>query len=730
MKDELSHIYTLERSNGKYMKNILKSKILIFTLILSVITGLFINMRINAASISITNSGGWFESTYIEWVPVSGAVGYNVYVKPASASDSLYTKIDNELIRQYTTYWRADAVGLAAGNYVMKVEAILSSGSSISAVSNSLIVESYDRSGFAFSSNSQYKTGSGAYNDNGTLRNGAKVIYVTSKTAKTVQLDVIVSSAGKVQTGVGIADILSLRQKGYDKTPLAIRFIGKVTSSDMSGQLNSNGFLQVKGNSSYTEMNITLEGIGEDATAYGWGFLIRNCGNVEVRNMGIMLFADDGLSLDTNNCNIWLHNNDIFYGKAGSDADQVKGDGSADVKGASTFLTISYNHFWDSGKVSLCGMSDTAEFFATYHHNWFDHSDSRHPRIRVGSIHIYNNYYDGNSKYGVGTTKGSSAFVESNYFRHSKYPMMSSLQGTDALGDGTFSGENGGMIKAYNNIIEDASSLIYANSNAGTTNANSTSFDAYLALTRGESVPSSYKTRVGGTTYNNFDLNKDLGVRTSNITNVNDVERVVTNKAGRMNQGDFTWNFNDSVDDISDDVNSALMTKIVNYTTNLVVVGGNSSQNPTITPTVAPTAIPTTSPTITPTVVPTVIPTTSPTITPTPIVGGYVHNFTTSGKNSDFFIIEGNLSTSKGTVNYNGLTLTQCLKIETVTKIQFTTTQTSTLTLVLNSTDGVEVKVDGMNYATSNGVITVSLNAGTHTITKADVANLFYMIVK
>ena len=78
-----------------------------------------------------------------------------------------------------------------------------------------------------------------------------------------------------------------------------------------------------------------------------------------------------------------------------------KGDGSVDVKGKSTYVTVSYNHFFDSGKCSLCGMhqdSNTGEFFVTYHHNWFDHSDSRHPRIRVGTIHIYNNYFDGKRK--------------------------------------------------------------------------------------------------------------------------------------------------------------------------------------------------------------------------------------------------------------------------------------------------------------------------------------------
>lgn len=683
------------------MKRIFKKmngKLLLFSLALLMLAGAFANAGTAAQGITVSDSGGWLESAYVEWLPVSGAAGYNVYVKPASAGDSAYVQIDNELIRQYSSNWRADAIGLAAGSYAMKIEAILSDGSKVSTVSGRLTVNSNDRSGFAFSNDSEYKTGSGAYNEDGTLKSNAQVIYITSETAKTVTLDVIVNSSGSKQTGVGIAEILNLRQKGYDITPLAIRLIGKISSSDMSGQLNSSGYLQVKGKSSYTEMNITLEGVGEDATAYGWGILIRYCGNVEVRNMGIMLFPDDGISIDTGNCNIWVHNNDLFYGTAGSDSDQAKGDGSVDIKGNSTYITLSYNHFWDSGKSSLCGVSDTEEFFVTYHHNWYDHSDSRHPRIRVASVHIYNNYFDGNSKYGVGTTKGSSAFVESNYFRHCKYPVMSSLQGTDALGDGTFSGENGGMIKAYNNIITDAASLIYANSNAGTTGANAVSFDAYLAAARNESVPGSYKTLAGNTAYNNFDISRDLGVNPSDIDNVNDVEEIVTSGAGRMNRGDFTWEFTDSVDDTSDSVNTALMSKIRNYTSGLVSVGGNSSPTPPENP--------------------------------PPATGTYTHNFTADGKDSDYFTITGNLSNTKGTVIYNGLTLTQCLKIESVTSIQFTAAQAVTLKLVFNDADGVRVKVDGTNYAMQNGIVSVSLGAGAHTITKADVANLFYMEVQ
>ena len=535
------------------------------------ITGTSISAK--AEGISLTESGGWFESAYLKWKPVDKAVSYQVLVKSAGAGDPAYVQIDDTLIRKYPSYFRADALGLSAGQYTFKLEVNFANGSSETIVSEPIAVKANSRTGFAFSGESPSQTGSGAYEENGALKNGAQIVYITAATAKTVTLDVIINNSGKKQTATGIGEIMTLRQKGYDKTPLIIRFIGQITGEDMSGQLNSSGYLQVKGKSAYTEMNMTLEGVGDDATAYGWGILVRNCKNLEIRNLGIMLFPDDGISLDTSNCNVWIHHNDIFYGAAGSDADQAKGDGSIDVKNASTYVTVSYNHFWDSGKCSLCGMKDSEEFFVTYHHNWYDHSDSRHPRIRQASVHIYNNYYDGIAKYGVGVTNGSSAFVEENYFRHCKYPMMSSLQGTDTLGKGTFSGENGGMIKAYHNRIEQADSLVYANTNHGTTSGNETSFDAYEATKRGETVPATYKTMAGNTSYNNFDTLKDLGANQADIDDVTAVEGIVTKDAGRMNQGDFTWKFNNETDDTSYGLNSELMSKIRNYKTQLISVG-------------------------------------------------------------------------------------------------------------------------------------------------------------
>ena len=395
----------------------------------------------NNENVVILNSYGDLETASVEWQGADDASGYNVYYKEDGEADSKYRQLDSELIRQYSSYFRADVLGVEEGSYVIKVVPLFDGkeSKSKSAVTSSIDVKSHTREGFAFSKDSAMGTGSGGYNDDGTVAEDATILYVTADNINTVKADVITNSKGAKTTCTGLVDILSKRQKGYDKSHLIIRIIGEIKASDISG-LNSSGYLQLKGC-----YNVTLEGVGEDSTVNGWGILIRGARNVEVRNLGIMLFPDDGISLDTDNENIWIHNNDIFYGTAGSDADQAKGDGSVDVKGKSTNVTVSYNHFLDSGKSSLCGMSDTDEFFVTYHHNWFDHSDSRHPRIRVGTIHIYNNYFDGNSKYGVGVTKGASAFVEANAFRNCKYPMLSSLQGSDIAGSstGTFSGEAG-----------------------------------------------------------------------------------------------------------------------------------------------------------------------------------------------------------------------------------------------------------------------------------------------
>ena len=864
------------------------------------------------------NEGGWFEACWMEF----DLNGYSSFVGYISADGgATWTKLDAELVRSYGTYGRVDAVGLKAGNYLLKVVPVTGGIEQCAGaiVSGNLVVQAHDRHGFAHTG-TYASEGIGAYNNDGTLKSGARVLYVTAATAKTVSLSMQTSSSAET-TCTGLQAIIAAYEKGYESRPLAIRILGTITADDMDSFGSSEEGLQVKGKG-YTTINLTLEGIGKDAAIHGFGILGRGISSAEFRNFAILNCMDDCLGLDTKNSYVWIHHLDFFYGQAGSAADQAKGDGTVDLKGDSKWITISYNHFFDSGKMSLCGMkSETGPNYITYHHNWFDHSDSRHPRIRTMSVHIFNNYFDGNAKYGVGVTMGSSAFVECNYYRACSKPMMSSMQGTDALGEGTFSGENGGIIKAYNNHFATTVSYI-------TYQQNNTSFDAYEVSNRTEKVPSNVVTLQGGTTYDNFDTEyaEMYAVTPDDPLLIPDMV-TGTYGAGRLQHGDIEYTFSEA-DDSSYAVNTALKSLVVNYTSswsgtiigtttatecediveghillaevspagygtlsrssilgiadntaisasgNVLTVGKTAitatpatataeytyafdqwawtPEGSTITANVTATASFTrtansytltwdvnggdalsgtyTQGTIaygttivqpnTPTregytflgwsplpaatmpaanttyvaqwkdnsvigytitynmnghgeqIASVADATALPASLPAPTAEGYTFGgwFTDAGLttaavagatldaditlyakwtatasggtgsgyewyvdsvthkgNNDFYTVSGNYSNSKGTVTYNGKKYTECLKMESSTRITFTLTEKVTMTFVFDVASK-KFNVDGTSYTTdANGVCTVELAVGAHTITKGDAINLFYI---
>ena len=656
-----------------------------------------------AGVIQITEAKGWQESAYLKWASFEGASSYNVYVDDK--------KIDAQLVRQYKSYYRADVLGLKEGTYSVKVVPVNADGAEIAGANtaSNLVVKSYNREGFA-----HFKyDGVGAYNNDGTLKAGAKVLYITAKSAKTVSTTV---NTGKLETITGLQSIIDAYSKGKDKTPIAFRFIGKISLSDLDHTSSSAEGLQIKG----ATMNMTFEGVGDDATVYGFGFLLRDVKSVEFRNLAIMRCLDDAMSLDTNNSHVWIHNMDLFYGKKGGAADQAKGDGTVDIKANSQYITVAYNRFWDNGKASMCGMkTESGPNYITYHHNWFDHSDSRMARIRTMSVHMYNNYYLHNDVYGVGATMGSSVFMESNYFDATKRPIMSSLQGTDAKGDGTFSGEKGGLIKAYGNVFankpDNFSYVPYAENN--------TSFDAYEVSDPSEQVPASVKTLVGGTSYDNFDTNSSL-MYVYAADKAADVPAIVEGfyGAGRLNHGDIDFVIPDEtlVTNGHQQPWPALASLLDSYTSGVVRVfgesnaageGGSTGGGETGGSTGG----------------------TEGGSTVTPIEGTVLVTFTGSKPSSSIVTVSGNYSTSKGTATIDGTSYSTCVKMESATNISVTVDKKVTMTLYFSSADTkTNAKIDGKKPAEVNAVIdstaktmTVTMDAGSHTITKQDTCNLF-----
>ena len=519
--------------------------------------------------IKIIKSEGWLESLCVYWEATPNTDGYDVFVKKSTAKDYPETAanagIHAPLVSKQAGSWRFDAVGLEKGRYDVKV---LPRGESdeYAGYATGIEVLAYDRSGFAFSPNSLLKgTPPGAYKADGTLKDNAEVVYVTRD------------------------DVSALKRLEEDarfdtSRPLSIRIVGHFPRTFMVDvkniKLNNNQMLLMRAEqSSETKPQyITIEGIGSDATL-GTGINVNRIVGVEVRNLGFVYHFEDAAGVERAQ-NIWVHNNEFFYGEEDVDepeGDKQKGDGSSDAV-RTKYLTISYNRYWDTGKTTLLDGGryvDPAEHsdFATYHHNFFNHADSRHPRIRHANVHVYNNYYKGIPNYGIGAahnTKG--VFAEGNYFENTNRPMTISMQGSDA---GTFSRESGGIIKSFNNLFENCTNVRpyhpatnpvefdYVDVTSG---ANSV-FTAAWKSGRNSIIPNTIKTKYINPaheeadskimTYSNFDTDKSIldpkwyycgnvGIYNSTanvVQNPREAKARVLQFAGRMLGGDLTYEF-------------------------------------------------------------------------------------------------------------------------------------------------------------------------------------------
>ncbi|MEW2377954.1 hypothetical protein AB0883_17870 [Micromonospora sp. NPDC047812] len=167
--------------------------------------------------------------------------------------------------------------------------------------------------------------------------------------------------------------------------------------------------------------NKTIVGVG-NAEITGGGLDFYRSYNVIVRNINFTNAEDDAINVGQNSHHIWIDHN-RFSGAV---------DGSVDIVRGADYVTVSWNHFDHADKSMLIGHSDgsastdVGRLKVSIHHNFFDNSRQRHPRVRFGEpVHVYNNYFLGNALYGVASTENAGVLVEGNYFRDVPYPMWS-----------------------------------------------------------------------------------------------------------------------------------------------------------------------------------------------------------------------------------------------------------------------------------------------------------------
>ncbi|MBN2213396.1 MAG: T9SS type A sorting domain-containing protein [Bacteroidales bacterium] len=176
--------------------------------------------------------------------------------------------------------------------------------------------------------------------------------------------------------------------------------------------------------------NVSVIGLGSDAELKNVGLNIWDYTNVIVRNLTIheVLYPDDAITIDE--CHhVWIDHCEL-YSKIGEGIDVDTYDGLLDIKNGSRYVTLSWNYLHDHMKCSLIGHSDgssheatDSQFRITFHHNYFRFTDGRNPSLRFGALHMFNNYLENITDYGIAIRQAGHAKLENNHFESVNIPV-------------------------------------------------------------------------------------------------------------------------------------------------------------------------------------------------------------------------------------------------------------------------------------------------------------------
>lgn len=214
--------------------------------------------------------------------------------------------------------------------------------------------------------------------------------------------------------------------------------------SDSARVIRIQGYFQGVGQILRIGSHKTLLGMGDSTVLDSIGFAIVEQSDVVIRNLTFTNSADDAISIEKSTY-VWVDHN--TFGRCA--------DGMVDIKRASDWVTVSWNHFHNQKLVSTIGHSDdngeqdSTHLHVTFHHNFFETIESAAPRVRYGTVHLYNNVYDSVYSYAIASTQFAQVVVEANVFVKTK-------EATRIKHTSPYAGE----LTAAGNILEKSGELL------------------------------------------------------------------------------------------------------------------------------------------------------------------------------------------------------------------------------------------------------------------------------
>lgn len=255
-------------------------------------------------------------------------------------------------------------------------------------------------------------------------------------------------------------------QNGVPKSPLVIVIKeGLYPEGTSSSQAWGNGMMTIQ-----EQGDLTI--IGERNVVLRWGFNIKRSWNILIRNINFQDYRDDGISItDPETHHIWIDHCTLGHPTT-LPANQDSPDGGVDVKQGSSYVTVSWSLFRNSWKTSLVGHSDNnatqdvGRLKVTYYANHFLNSNSRHPRVRFGEVHVLNNLYERVGLYGIAAANQARVVAEGNFFLNTRWGMYADRTVNDFRAvfgnntDNVFTSKTGNIPAAYlrqvNNDYDDS----------------------------------------------------------------------------------------------------------------------------------------------------------------------------------------------------------------------------------------------------------------------------------